>query len=56
MTAADYMMSFPLEALSAWDVKYRTPEIIAFLDQVHAKPGYVKVVCTILDSTVVATN
>jgi glutathione S-transferase len=40
MTAADIMMSFPLEAASVRAGARNYPNIAAFLDRIHARPAY----------------
>lgn len=39
-TAADIMMSFPLEAAAQRGDARSRPKVAAFLDRIHARPGY----------------
>ena len=41
-TAADIMMSFPLEAAAARAHAASRPRIADFLELIHARPGYVR--------------
>ena len=43
-TAADIMMSFPLEAAAARAGAARQPQIAAFLQGVHARPAYLRAI------------
>jgi len=43
-TAADIMMSFPLEAATARAGAARQPQIAAFLQRVHARPAYLRAI------------
>jgi glutathione S-transferase len=42
MTAADIMMSFPLEAAAARAGAGQRPKIAAFLQRIHARPAYAR--------------
>jgi glutathione S-transferase len=43
ITAADVMMSFPIEAAAArTDLKSEYPKLRAFLDRIQARPAYKK--------------
>jgi glutathione S-transferase len=45
MTAADMMMSFPLEAAAARaGLDERRPRLLAFLERIHARPAYLRAI------------